>query len=64
MFLKTVKCKIGFHAVLKMTIDIKIISDSFRPAIALNVSEGRENLWAKTKQAFKYVYENYKYEHC
>ncbi|KAJ8972791.1 hypothetical protein NQ317_004475 [Molorchus minor] len=29
------------------------------PAIALHVSEGRDNLWAKTKEAFRYVYENY-----
>ncbi|XP_003702599.1 glycoprotein-N-acetylgalactosamine 3-beta-galactosyltransferase 1 [Megachile rotundata] len=32
------------------------------PAIALPVKEGRDNLWAKTKEAFKYVYEKYKDE--
>lgn len=29
------------------------------PSVALPVSEGRDNLWAKTKEAFKYLYKNH-----
>lgn len=28
-------------------------------SIALPVGEGRDNLWAKTKEAFKYIYKNH-----
>lgn len=33
--------------------------DSELESVALPVQEGRNNLWAKTKEAFKYVYQNH-----
>ncbi|KAK9883004.1 hypothetical protein WA026_001217 [Henosepilachna vigintioctopunctata] len=36
--------------------------DKNLPAVALPVKEGRNNLWAKTKEAFRYVYNNYRDE--
>ncbi|KAK0174876.1 hypothetical protein PV327_010594 [Microctonus hyperodae] len=34
--------------------------DSSLPTVVLAVEEGRDHLWAKTKEAFKYAYEKYK----
>lgn len=34
-------------------------ADPVLPAVVLDVPEGHDNLWAKTKAAFRYVYENH-----
>ena len=44
-----------YHYVLYFT-DLKL------PAVDVNVTEGRDSLWAKTKRAFVYMYENYRDE--
>ena len=28
-------------------------------SVALDLKEGRDNLWAKTRQAFRYIYHHY-----
>jgi len=34
--------------------------DSQLPAVGLNVTEGHDNLWGKTRAAFQYVYTHYR----
>ena len=37
-----------------------LLIDSSLPAIKLNVTEGRNALWGKTREAFRYVWETYR----
>ena len=40
---------------------ITCVSDAELPTIKLNLDhDSRDNLWGKTKQAFQYVYDNYR----
>jgi glycoprotein-N-acetylgalactosamine 3-beta-galactosyltransferase len=42
------------------TVFIFLFSDEILPTVALKVGEGRNNLWAKTKAAFKYIHEHHR----
>ncbi|XP_071962036.1 glycoprotein-N-acetylgalactosamine 3-beta-galactosyltransferase 1-like [Antedon mediterranea] len=41
------------------TLYMSSVENSSFPSIGLNVTEGRDALWAKTKEAFKYIYKHH-----
>ena len=44
----------------QLSCNLFFFTDKSLPAIALPIGEGRENLWGKTREAYRYVWENYK----
>ena len=53
--------------ILSANVRIRVLSpggyshtDKTLPAVALPVGEGRENLWGKTREAYRHVWENYR----
>jgi glycoprotein-N-acetylgalactosamine 3-beta-galactosyltransferase len=59
LFMSSVNGKLDLNLHLKKMNLKFVLADTSLPSIALPVSEGRNNLWAKTKEAFKFVYKNY-----
>lgn len=55
-----IKIKIVIHRMLVTIYSCCLFLDTSLPTVVLPVKEGRDNLWAKTKEAFKYAYEKYK----
>ena len=48
----------NYHNYLLPYLNLK---DSTLPSVNLNVPENRKNLWMKTRAAFKYVYDKFRY---
>lgn len=42
-----------------LEVPVRIRSDPLLDSVPLPVKEGRDNLWAKTKEAFKYIYQHH-----
>lgn len=42
-----------------MVNNLNVYVDKSLPAVALPVGEGRDNLWGKTREAYRYVWEHY-----
>ena len=62
-FINRIKCLKYLHTIYydSLTRTSCTLSDPELPTIKLNLDhDGRDTLWGKTKQAFQYVYENYR----